>query len=100
MASIGWRFGQSLASSWPPRLLPRHPRPMLADRDRERHCEAEGRRERAERAEIAFDDLEAHVGEAGEGRKGAVGEDHDRRAGLSRALREIDGERRIGREAD
>ena len=80
------------------RLLPL--RPPLGRRHRERHRQAESGGERAERAEIAFDDLEADVGEARERGERAVGEDDGRGFRPAGALGEVDGEGRIGGEAD
>ncbi len=59
--------------------LRRRFRPLFADGDRERHRQAECRRERTERAEVALDDFEPDIGKAGERRERAVG-DHDDRA--------------------
>jgi CO/xanthine dehydrogenase Mo-binding subunit len=72
----------------------------LGRRHRERHHQAEGGGQRAERAEVAFDDLEADVGEAGERRQRAAGEDDGRGFRPARALGEVDGQGRIGGEAD
>src|SRR5271165_3406746 len=81
-------------------LRPPHPRPMLRHRHRQRHREAESGRERAERAEVALDDLEADIRQGRERRERAVGDRDDRRPRLARAPGEVDRERRIGGEAD